>query len=73
MVLVLVFIFLFLVEEVVGFDASAVIIQLAIVLDRWINTRGGRLAVGRLVANWLAAVTLLRDVGKVMAVREGID
>jgi len=72
-VLVLVFIFLFLVEEVVGFDASAVIIQLAIVLDRWINTRGGRLAVGRLVANWLAAVTLLRDVGKVMAVREGID
>jgi predicted Kef-type K+ transport protein len=68
-----VFIFLFLVEEVVGFDASAVIIQLAIVLDRWINTRGGRLAVGRLVANWLAAVTLLRDVGKVMAVREGID
>jgi hypothetical protein len=64
--------FLFLAEDVVGLDASAVIIQLDIVLDRWINTRGGRLAVGRLVANWLAAVTLLRDVGKVMAVKERI-
>lgn len=71
MVLVLVS-FLFLAEDVVGLDASAVIIQLDIVLDRWINTRGGRLAVGRLVANWLAAVTLLRDVGKVMAVKERI-
>ena len=62
------FFFFFLVEDVLvlGFDASVVIIQLERVLDRWIYTRGGRLAVGRLAANWVAAVTLLRDVGKVI-------
>lgn len=66
--LFLVSFFFFLVEDVVvvGFDASVVIIQLARVLERWIYTRVGRLAVGRLVANWLAAAILLQDVGKVI-------